>query len=128
MTPPSPSSTRQAWRFRTWPSATRCSRPTAPAPCTRRPRESDMAAGEEPRAPETLDEELLEAEVAEVLSTLDDQTRVQRIREEIEYGFEALAHVGAGVSVFGSARTPRDSVEYERARSLARLLGDAGFA
>ena len=63
-----------------------------------------MATGEEPRAPETLDEELLEAEVAEVLSTLDDQTRVQRIREEIEYGFEALAHVGAGVSVFGSAR------------------------
>ena len=83
---------------------------------------------EEPRAPETLDEELLEAEVAEVLSTLDDQTRVQRIREEIEYGFDALAHVGAGVSVFGSARTPRGAPEYERARDLARRLGDAGFA
>src|SRR3954454_6884190 len=86
-----------------------------------------MAAPEEPRAPETLDEELLEAEVAEVLSTLDDQTRVQRIREEIEYGFDALAHVGAGVSVFGSARTPRDSAGYDAARSLARILGEAGF-
>jgi uncharacterized protein (TIGR00730 family) len=87
-----------------------------------------MAASEEPRAPETLDEELLEAEVADVLSTLDDQTRVQRIREEIEYGFDALAHVGAGVSVFGSARTPRDAQEYEAARGLARMLGEAGFA
>jgi uncharacterized protein (TIGR00730 family) len=87
-----------------------------------------MASPEkEPRAPETLDEELLEAEVAEVLSTLDDQTRVQRIREEIEYGFDALAHVGAGVSVFGSARTPRDSAGYEVARNLARILGEAGF-
>src|SRR4051794_41318696 len=85
-----------------------------------------MAAPEEPRAPETLDEELLEAEVAEVLSTLDDQTRVQRIREEIEYGFDALAHVGAGVSVFGSARTPRDSAGYDLARNLARILGEAG--
>src|SRR5205807_7958379 len=87
-----------------------------------------MAAEERPRAPETLDEELLEAEVAEVLSTLDDQTRVQRIREEIEYGFDALAHVGAGVSVFGSARTPPDAPEYEAARSLARKLGEGGFA
>jgi uncharacterized protein (TIGR00730 family) len=87
-----------------------------------------MAAGDEPRAPETLDEELLEAEVAEVLSTLDDQTRVQRIREELEYGFNALAHVGAGVSVFGSARTPRGAPEYELARELARKLGEAGFA
>src|SRR5436305_13006486 len=85
-----------------------------------------MAADEQPRAPETLDEELLEAEVLDVLSTLDDQARVQRIREEIEYGFAALAHVGAGVSVFGSARTPRDHPEYELARSLARPLGRAG--
>src|SRR4051812_49957962 len=87
-----------------------------------------MAADEHPRTPETLDEELLEAEVADVLSTLDDQTRVQRIREEIEYGFESLAHVGAAVSVFGSARTPRGVPEYELARELARKLGEAGLA
>src|SRR3954468_8370362 len=87
-----------------------------------------MATDEEPRAPETLDEELLEAEVAEVLSTLDDQTRVQRIREEIEYGFDSLAHVGAGVSIFCSARTPRGAPEYELARELAHKLAAAGFA
>src|SRR5437763_1514089 len=86
-----------------------------------------MAADEQPRAPETLDEELLEAEVLDVISTLDDQARVQRIREEIEYGFASLAHVGAGVSIFGSARTPRDHPEYEMARSLARTLGEAGY-
>jgi uncharacterized protein (TIGR00730 family) len=84
-------------------------------------------AAEEPRQPETLDEELLEAEVAEVISTLDDQTRVQRIREEIEYGFASLAHVGAAVSVFGSARTPRGAPEYELARDLARRFADAGL-
>jgi uncharacterized protein (TIGR00730 family) len=87
-----------------------------------------MAAEEQPRAPETLDEELLEAEVGEVLSTLDDQTRLERIREELEYGFGALAHVGAGVSVFGSARTPPGTPEYELARSMAHTLGEAGFA
>src|SRR4051794_41958885 len=82
-------------------------------------------SADEPRTPETLDEELLEAEVAEVLSTLDDQTRVQRIREEIEYGFESLAHVGAAVSVFGSARTPRRVPEDELARELAPQLRGA---
>src|SRR4051794_31533125 len=87
-----------------------------------------MAAEEEPRAPETLDEELLEAQVGEVLSTLDDQTRLDRIREELEYGFDALAHVGAAVSVFGSARTQRGRPEYELARSMTRTLGEAGFA
>jgi uncharacterized protein (TIGR00730 family) len=86
-----------------------------------------MAAEEQPRAPETLDEELLEAEVAEVISTLDDETRVERISEELRHGFEALAHVGAGVSVFGSARTGCDQPEYEVARSIARTLGEAGF-
>jgi uncharacterized protein (TIGR00730 family) len=86
-----------------------------------------MAADDQPRQPGTLDEELLEAEVGEVLSTLDDQTRIQRIAEEIEYGFKALAPVGAGVSVFGSARTPRDHPEYELARQLGHMLGEAGF-
>jgi hypothetical protein len=43
-------------------------------------------------------------------------------------GFEALGHVGAAVSVFGSARTPPDHPEYLLAEETARLLGKEGLA
>jgi uncharacterized protein (TIGR00730 family) len=82
----------------------------------------------EQREPATLDEELLEAETVEVRSTLDDADRIERIGGELEAGFRALAHVGAAVSIFGSARTPPGHPEYELACELARRLGQAGFA
>jgi uncharacterized protein (TIGR00730 family) len=82
----------------------------------------------EPRVPATLDEEIISAEQAGVLSTLTDETRIERIDGELRTGFEALAHVGAAVSIFGSARTPEKHPEYELALETARLLGDAGFA
>jgi uncharacterized protein (TIGR00730 family) len=82
----------------------------------------------EPRAPATLDEELLGAELESVVSTQSDAARVKRIRGELDMGFRALAPVGAAVSVFGSARTPRDHPEYALARETARTLGAAGFA
>jgi uncharacterized protein (TIGR00730 family) len=86
-----------------------------------------MAKGE-PRAPATLDEEIIAAEVPAVLSTLTDADRIDRVAAELRAGFDALAHVGAAVSIFGSARTPRSDPEYGRARETARLLGEAGFA
>jgi uncharacterized protein (TIGR00730 family) len=82
----------------------------------------------EPRMPVTLDEELIGAEEAELLSTLTDAARVERIRDEVEDGFKALAHVGAAASFFGSARTPPDDPEYALARETARLVGEAGMA
>jgi uncharacterized protein (TIGR00730 family) len=82
----------------------------------------------EPRPPTNADEELLEAETARILHELDDDARVSRIREELDMGFDALAHVGRAVSVFGSARTPSDHPEYRHAREVARRLGEAGFA
>jgi uncharacterized protein (TIGR00730 family) len=81
-----------------------------------------------PRQPTSSDEELLEAETTAIVSELSDRTRVDRIRAELEAGFEALAHVGKAVSIFGSARTPRDHPEYEHARRLARTLGAHGYA
>jgi uncharacterized protein (TIGR00730 family) len=84
--------------------------------------------GPGPRLPATLDEEIIAAEQAAVLSTLTDDDRLERIELELRTGFDALAHVGAAVSIFGSARTPRDDPEYALARRTARLLGDAGFA
>jgi uncharacterized protein (TIGR00730 family) len=82
----------------------------------------------DPRRPTTTDEELLEAESLAIVSELDDEARLARIQDELAHGFDALAHVGKAVSIFGSARTPRDDPAYERARSLARRLGDEGFA
>ncbi|MFL5827367.1 MAG: TIGR00730 family Rossman fold protein [Thermoleophilaceae bacterium] len=98
------------------------------------PRGSCSALGEtrrvseDPSRPRTPDEELLEAEVAEVLSLQSDAARVERIAREFAAGFQGLAHVGPAVSFFGSARTPRDDPEYESACALARRLGEAGFA
>lgn len=57
-----------------------------------------------------------------------DPWRVLRIQSEFVEGFGALAEVPRAVTVFGSARTPRDHVDYERARSLGSALAEAGFA
>jgi uncharacterized protein (TIGR00730 family) len=85
-------------------------------------------ASSEPRMPRTLDEEIIAAQEGAVVSTLTDADRVERIERELRMGFEALAHVGAAASFFGSARTPRDHPEYALARETARVVGEAGMA
>ena len=87
-----------------------------------------MSPEPSPHRPASSDEELLGAETAAVISLLDDATRIERISEELRNGFRALSHVGRAVSVFGSARTPEDDPDYERARELARMLGERGFS
>ena len=57
-----------------------------------------------------------------------DPWRVLRIQSEFVEGFGALAELGSAVSVFGSARTPVDSREYEAAVRIGRTLAEAGFA
>ncbi|HEV7918399.1 MAG TPA: TIGR00730 family Rossman fold protein [Solirubrobacterales bacterium] len=59
-------------------------------------------------------------------SAVDDPARIDRIREEFEMGFSALAHVESAVSIFGSARTPPDDPIYALARETACKLGEAG--
>jgi uncharacterized protein (TIGR00730 family) len=81
-----------------------------------------------PRLPTSLDEELLEAETTAILSELTDAQRLLRIQDELRAGFAQLAHVGKAVSIFGSARTPRDHPRYAAARALARRLGEEGYA
>jgi uncharacterized protein (TIGR00730 family) len=82
----------------------------------------------DPRPPSTLDEELLGAELRSIVSTQSDAARLHRIESEIAAGFRALARVGAAVSIFGSARTPHDHPDYQQARHISRMLGEAGFA
>jgi uncharacterized protein (TIGR00730 family) len=77
--------------------------------------------------PRTDDEEVLGAEISSVLSLVTDETRVERMRNEIARGFEMLQGVQRGVSVFGSARTPPGTREYAMAREVGRKLGEAGF-
>jgi uncharacterized protein (TIGR00730 family) len=81
-----------------------------------------------PRHPTSLDEELLEAETSAILSELTDAQRVLRIQDELRMGFSQLSTIGKAVSIFGSARTPRDHPRYAHARAVARRLGEAGFA
>jgi uncharacterized protein (TIGR00730 family) len=81
-----------------------------------------------PRLPTTPDEELLEAETTAILSELTDAQRVLRIQDELRAGFKTLSHIGKAVSIFGSARTPRDHPRYQAAREMARTLGHAGYA
>ncbi len=84
--------------------------------------ESELA--EVHRPPERL------AEVLEPIpdSTLKDPWRVFRIMGEFVDGFDALARVGPAVSIFGSARTPRNDPDYRAATQTCRLLAEAGFA
>jgi len=75
----------------------------------------------------TQDERLLETPGPdEFLHT--DTWRVFRIMGEFVQGFEDLAHIKSGVSVFGSARTPADHSEYKSAQETGTLLARAGYS
>jgi uncharacterized protein (TIGR00730 family) len=63
---------------------------------------------------------LLRGPEPEFLST--DSWRALRILGEFVDGFDALARVGQGVAVFGSARTPPGDPDYEAAVEIGRLL------
>ena len=89
---------------------------------------AQQSHGPEPRMPATLDEELIGAQEAAVVSTLTDAARLERIQGELDMGFDALAHVGAAASFFGSARTPAGHPQYELARETARIVAEAGLA
>ncbi|MDQ1713926.1 MAG: hypothetical protein QOE45_3376 [Frankiaceae bacterium] len=56
-----------------------------------------------------------------------DPWRVLRIQAEFVEGFGTLAAIGPAVSVFGSARTPRDTPEYALGETLGAALAKAGF-
>ncbi len=57
-----------------------------------------------------------------------DPWRVMRIQAEFVEGFGLLAELGPAVSIFGSARTPRDSADYQTAERIASGLVQAGYA
>ena len=76
----------------------------------------------------TEDEKLLIARPAVVATDLNqDAWRVFRIMGEFVEGFDTLAKVTDGVTIFGSARTKTDDPMYLQCVETARQLAAAGF-
>src|SRR3954468_2331077 len=68
-------------------------------------------------SPSTTDQRLLDTRgPSDWVHT--DPWRVLRIQAEFVEGFGLLAELPRAVTVFGSARTPRESADYDQAREL----------
>lgn len=59
---------------------------------------------------------------------VNDLWRIFRIMAEFTEGYDELASVGPAVSIFGSARTPRNHPHYRLAEETAHKVARAGFA
>src|SRR3984957_4665435 len=57
-----------------------------------------------------------------------DPWRGVRLQAEVVGGLGLRAELGRGVAVFGSARPPRESLEYQKAELIATGLAEAGYA
>lgn len=75
----------------------------------------------------TQDEQLLESPRPDEF-TNTDPWRVFRIMGEFVEGFDELASLNRGVSIFGSARSNAADADYKAAEETAALLVAAGFA
>ena len=75
----------------------------------------------------TEDEILLRSPEPDDVFKSSDSWRVFRILGEFVGGFDALATITRGVTVFGSARTKEEDPNYVAARETGRLLAEAGF-
>ena len=79
--------------------------------------------------PVTEDEKLLQGPSTDPADfTRQDTWRVMRIMSEFIEGFDNLADVTKGVTIFGSARTHPEDPQYRAAQETARLLAMQGFA
>ena len=82
--------------------------------------------------PVTEDEKLLQAPKEDRRApgdfTRTDTWRVMRIMGEFIEGFDTLASIRKGVTIFGSARTHPDDPQYIAAQECARILAQAGYA
>lgn len=75
----------------------------------------------------TQDEQLLESPRPDEF-THTDTWRVFRIMGEFVEGFDELATLTRGISIFGSARAKPDDRDYQAAQETAALLAKEGFA
>ncbi|MFN7928524.1 MAG: TIGR00730 family Rossman fold protein [Blastocatellia bacterium] len=88
-----------------------------------------MAKHKRRRNDVTADQQLLEIPTqAEQDFTQTDPWRIFKIMGEFVDGFDDLARIPPGVSIFGSARIEPDSEYYQAAVETGRLLAKAGYA
>ncbi len=66
--------------------------------------------------------------VIQAANSARESWRMFEIMSEFVQATETLALIKPGVSVFGSARTPKDHRYYALSEQVSRLLSDAGFA
>jgi uncharacterized protein (TIGR00730 family) len=79
--------------------------------------------------PVTEDEKFLQGPSTDPTDfTRQDTWRVMRIMAEFIEGFDTLAEVTKGVTIFGSARTHPEDPYYAAAQETARQLSELGFA
>jgi len=76
----------------------------------------------------TEDEKLLRSQRVGPEFTRTDPWRVLRIMSEFIEGFDTLAGIEKGVTIFGSARIGPDDPAYAAAEETARLLATQGFS
>ena len=88
---------------------------------------ADTDNNDHPIAQVTQDEQLLRTPKPDEF-THTDTWRVLRIMGEFVQGFDDLATITRGVSVFGSARIKSDNPQYKAAQETAALLANAGFS
>ena len=80
-------------------------------------------------SPITEDQKFLQGPTTDPTDfTRQDTWRVMRIMSEFIEGFDNLADVTKGVTIFGSARTHPEDPQYLAAQETARLLALEGFA
>lgn len=78
--------------------------------------------------PTTTDQRLLDSPQGPTEWVHQDPWRVMRIQSEFVEGFGTLAELPPAISVFGSARIPVGSEDYEHGVRVGRALAEAGFA
>src|SRR5258707_12063092 len=76
----------------------------------------------------TEDEKLLQTPPPGDAFTKTDPWRVMRITAEFVEGFDTLASVDRGVTIFGTARIYPEDPHYTAAQEVARILAENGFS
>jgi uncharacterized protein (TIGR00730 family) len=81
-----------------------------------------------PRSKPLADRALLDRNALDQMVYHADPWRVLRILSEFVEGFDALSMLGPAVSIFGSARTPREDRFYRAAEATGRAIAQRGYA
>jgi len=81
-----------------------------------------------PRSKPLADRALLDRDALDQMVYHADPWRALRILSEFVEGFDALSILGPAISIFGSARTPRQDRYYLAAEETGRAIAKRGYA